>query len=71
MVKKYYIEITDERDHDASYIMQSQWFDTDTDAIAWYKTIDFLDNHYFASLMYALYDETENIYNDIIMEKFL
>ena len=70
-MKMYYIEITDDRDRDASYMLQSKWFETPELALDWYKTIDFLNQHYFASLMSAEYDKVENTFNDIIMERFV
>lgn len=65
-MRKYYVEIVNDNDHDSNYIMQSKYFETEEQATEWfYYTIDFIDKNYFGCLMYV--DDND----DIFMERFL
>ena len=61
-MKKYYIEISENE----GYILQSQWFDTEEQAIEWSKAITYLDTLYYGMwLMSSEWDEENDTYTDI------
>lgn len=63
-MKKYYIEIFKEDSGD--YIIQSDWFDSEEQAIEWCKTIAYLDIYdYEIWLMSSEWDEESDTYTDI------
>lgn len=62
-VTRYYIEIKDlEVDMDPPYMLQSSWFDTKKEALAWAKQIDYLAKGYRVMLMSAEGEEDETGY---------
>ena len=67
MEKRYYIEIW-ENDGLEPFILQSKWFDTEEQALAWLDTIDYIDNKYSISLMSGMYDKETDCYEDIDLE---
>ena len=75
MVTRYYVEIKDlEVDMDPPYILQSSWFDTKAEAVAWAKQIDYLAENYAVRIMSAEGEEDETgywQYEDIGLEKIV
>ena len=78
--QKYYIEICMKNiiiDTDYSYIVQSKWFDTEAEAVAWYKnSFDYIDSKYCSVYLmiaqfYQAYDDDINQDYDIIGSKKL
>ena len=65
---KYYVEISIKEYNCMCgyiYIMQSDWFDTEKDAIAWAEKISHIDNDLEVSLMCAPWDLENDTYIDI------
>jgi hypothetical protein len=74
-VRRYYVEIKElDVDMDPPYILQSSWFDTKKEALAWAKQIDYLAEGYEVRLMSAEGEEDDTgywLYEDIGLEKII
>lgn len=69
-MKKYYIEIAD-MDNPCEYMFQSEWFDTEKQALNWAKKIDFLSKQYSISLMTSEWNTILDTYIDIEFVRYL
>lgn len=68
-MKKFYIEIVDLISDD--YVLQSKWHNTENQAIEWAKGIDYMDRMHTINLLSADWNEEEEIYGDIYLERCL
>ena len=68
-MKKFYIEVVDLISDD--YILQSKWYDTEKQAIEWAKGIAYMDRMLTINLLSADWNEEEEIYGDIYLERCL
>ena len=68
-MKKYYIELVWTYGEE-SYAMQSEWFDTKEEALAWSRKISYVNENYDACLMSAEWKE-DDTYGDIVNEGVL
>lgn len=75
VVTRYYVEIVDlEVEMDPPYTIQSSWFDTKKEALAWADKIDYITEGYEVRLMSAEGKEDETgywQYEDIGLEKII
>lgn len=69
-MKKYYIEFSHKRSENDNYDMQSKWFDTEKQALEWFKGFDYISDTY-VYLMSSEWDEEEDIYINIEQEREL
>lgn len=67
---KYYIEFKHIRSTDLLYDMQSKWFDTEEQAIEWFKGFSYVSNTN-VYLMSTEWDTEEDTFTDIKFEKEL
>lgn len=63
-MEKYYIEIS-EYENSSEYILQSDWFDTEQEAMNWAKQLMFLSKDYEICLMSSEWDDESDTYTDI------
>lgn len=75
-MKKYYIEIyphdKDIKNRNSDdYLIQSRWYNTEEKALQWANDIDYKDEAYDVCLMSARWDEKQDVYHDIELERFL
>lgn len=63
-MKKFYIEIS-EYDNPCEYVLQSNWFLTEKDAIDWAKNISFLSKEYEICLLFSEWDTENDTYKEI------
>lgn len=64
-MKKYYIELVWAYGEE-SYAMQSEWFDTKEEALAWSRKISYVNENYDACLMSA--EWKDDTYGEIVNE---
>ena len=67
---KYYFEFKHIRSTDLLYDMQSEWFDTEEQAIEWFKGFSYISNMH-VYLMSSEWDEEDDTFTDIKFEKEL
>mgnify|MGYP003591666054 CR=1 FL=1 len=72
-MKKYYIEVEDITHDDVPcYILQSEWFETEKEAIAWANQISYLWQDFKVRLMQGEFDaKNPDIYEDISLVRYL
>lgn len=63
--RKYYIEIVWAYGEE-NYMMQSEWFDTKDEALAWARKINYVNENYDACLMSA--EWKDDTYGEIVNE---
>ena len=75
-MKKYYIEISGKTEYDLgdlqyeTYILQSEWFDTEKEALNWAENLMFIADGLSVDLMSAVFDD-DGVYSDIYFEREL
>lgn len=68
-MKKYYIELAT---NFGDVILQSKWYDTREEAIAWAENVEYMGRSYdILCLMSSEWDTEEDTYIDIIQEKVI
>lgn len=67
---KYYIEVCD-TENPCEYILQSEFFDTEGQALEWAKKITYLSTQHSISLMCAEWDSENDVYGDIEFVRYL
>ena len=70
-MKKYYIEMCWHPSNDENYVLQSQWFDTEEQAIEWASKINWVSENFDIYLMSSEWDTDNDNYIDIIQERLL
>lgn len=70
-VKKYYIEMYWHPSNGEDYVLQSQWFDAEEEAIQWATQISWVSENFDVCLMSAEWDIDDGTYGDIIQERVL
>ena len=75
-MKKYYIEISGKTEYDLgdlhgeAYILQSEWFDTEKEALNWAENLMFIADGLSVDLMSAVFDD-DGVFSDIYFEREL